>query len=116
MPSRTCCGNSKPWPWSPPSPAGASCTRPWAWPPPAPPPPPPPRRPAPVFIATVTGLLRRVLDQVKMDLSTQTTRVDGVDVLEFSGNDDAVEILPVALLGASRTLRSRSCPPAVARD
>ncbi|MCW8132998.1 MAG: hypothetical protein KIS92_21805 [Planctomycetota bacterium] len=62
------------------------------------------------LIATVSGLLRRALDETRDDLVAETIEVAGEKVIEIKQGEDLVEKLPVALAGLSRIVRSTSCP------
>lgn len=74
------------------------------------------RRATPELIATVTGLLRRTMDEAQDDLPTQNYDADQMNAIEITGGHNLVEKLPVALAGISRIARSGSCPTAIAAE
>lgn len=74
------------------------------------------RRADPQLIATVSGLLRRALDEARDDLRAETREIDGEKVIEISQGEDLVEKLPVALAGISRIARAPGCPASFARE
>jgi len=74
------------------------------------------RRADPQLIATVTGLLRRTMDEVRTDVVAREIVVDGEKVIEIAHGEDLVEKLPVALEGFARIACSTSCPPAFAKE
>lgn len=68
------------------------------------------------LIVTVTGLLRRIIDQIQDELQTTATEVDGTQVFEINQERGLVEILPTALKGLARIATSRNCPPALIKE
>lgn len=74
------------------------------------------RRAEPTLIATVTGLLRKSLDEAKDDMVAETVEIAGEKVIEIKHGEDLVEKLPVALAGMSRIARSPNCPPNFAKE
>lgn len=74
------------------------------------------RRADPELVVTVTGLLRRVVDQIQAEIQSQSFEVDGESVIEISQERGLVEVLPVALKGIARIAVSRNCPPAVVKE
>ena len=74
------------------------------------------RRATPQLIATVTGLLRRTVNEIRTDVVARDIEVEGEKVIEIAQGEDLVEKLPVALEGFARIACSSSCPPAFAKD
>lgn len=68
------------------------------------------------LVQATAELLRHTLDEVPLDISTDTTRHNGETVIEISGGEKFTRLLPIILEGMSRVACSSSCPPAVARD
>jgi len=61
-------------------------------------------------------LLRHVLDETPLEISTDSRHRDGETVIEITGGERYTSVLPIIIEGMSRVACSSSCPPPVARD
>jgi hypothetical protein len=74
------------------------------------------RRAEPDLVATVSGLLRRTLDEVQTEVSAEEKFINGEQVIEITSGDDLVERLPVAVKGISLVACSPNCPAPFRRE
>jgi len=74
------------------------------------------RRASQDLIVTVTGWIRRILDEAQAEIESRVRDVNGESVLEFGNNETLMDALPLALSGLSRIVRSRTCPPATVKQ
>ncbi|HYG77687.1 MAG TPA: hypothetical protein VEK08_21960 [Planctomycetota bacterium] len=68
------------------------------------------------LIHATSELLRHVLDELTLDIGTDTKTVDGETIIEIKGGEKFTNFLPILLRGMSRIACSSSCPPAIMRD
>jgi hypothetical protein len=68
------------------------------------------------MIHATSELLRHVLNEMVLDIGTDTKNVDGETVIEIKGGEKYTSFLPILLKGMSRVACSSSCPPAIMKD
>jgi hypothetical protein len=68
------------------------------------------------LVAGTFVLLKRRLDEMVLDISTDAKRINGETVIEITGGESYVDILPIILQGLGRVGASPNCPPMIMRD
>jgi len=68
------------------------------------------------MIHATSEMLRHVLNEMVLDIGTDTKNVDGETVIEIKGGEKYTSFLPILLKGMSRVACSSSCPPQIMKD